>query len=108
MDRSLFEEMSRRIGSAANRRDAFRLTVAGVAASLGVGRFASHASAADTEGIPIVHCKIPGQRCNGDKNCCSNKCNKGTCTCSKRGKRCFEPLRGALCCSGRCKNGKCK
>ncbi|HEU5430363.1 MAG TPA: hypothetical protein VFU81_01800, partial [Thermomicrobiales bacterium] len=58
-------------------------------------------------GVPIVHCKIPGQKCSKDKTCCSRHCNGGLCTCSKRGRACWQPLEGALCCSGRCRQGKC-
>jgi hypothetical protein len=49
-------------------------------------------------GLPIVHCKTPGKRCNKDKKCCS---------CVKKRRPCWAPLEGALCCSQRCKNGKC-
>ncbi len=107
MDRSEFEELSRRIGTAAGRRDAFRLAAAGIAASLGMRSLVAKAETG-AEGVPIYHCKIPGQTCKRDTNCCSGKCNKGVCSCNKKGKKCFEPLRGAICCSGRCKNGKCK
>lgn len=108
MDGRRFEHVSRRVAAARSRREALWLAVAGVgAAALGLGDAAA-AGAAEAEGIPIYHCKIPGQICQRDRACCSGKCDQGVCTCSKKGKPCYEPLRGSLCCSARCKNGKCK
>lgn len=102
MDPRRFEELSRRVGAAATRRAAVVAAVAGVPALLGLTRQEAEA------GIPIVHCKPPGKRCDKDKKCCSGNCRKKICTCAKRGRPCWAPLEGALCCSQRCSSGKCK
>jgi hypothetical protein len=74
-------------------------------ASLGVGLLSPQEARA---GIPIVNCKIPGQQCDKDQKCCTGRCLKrGRCGCSRKGKPCWSPLEGALCCSGRCAQGKC-
>jgi hypothetical protein len=104
MDHSRFEELSRRVGEAGSRRAALTALAAGLAGPLLLGLRGEEAAA----GLPIVHCKPPGKRCNKDKKCCSGNCRRGICTCAKRGRQCWEPLEGALCCSQRCKKGKCK
>jgi hypothetical protein len=103
MDPRRFEELSRRVGEAANRRAAVRALAAAVAAPV-LGRLGQEEAAA---GIPIVNCKAPGKKCSSNRRCCSRRCKKGRCTCSKKGRQCWAPLEGALCCSQRCKNGKC-
>ncbi len=108
MDPRRFEELSRRVGAAANRRAAVRALAAAVAAPVLVGL-----GTGDAEAVPIVNCKAPGKRCkNGkgsgrDQRCCSGRCRRGICTCKKKGRSCWSPLEGALCCSQRCQNGKC-
>jgi len=101
MDSRRFEELSRRVGAAATRRAAIVAAVVGVPALLGLG---SEEAAA---GLPIVHCKPPGKRCSKDQKCCSGNCRKGICSCVKKGRPCWNPLEGALCCSQRCSQGKC-
>lgn len=108
MDAQRFEELSRRVGTAQSRRDAVRAALAVLGATAFGAGAAKQAAAADAEGIPIYHCKVPGQLCRRGKNCCSGKCKQGVCTCAKKGKPCYEPMEGSLCCSGRCKNGHCK
>ena len=103
MDPRRFEELSRRVGEAANRRAAVRVLAAVVAAPV-LGRGGQEEAAA---GIPIANCKAPGKKCSSDHRCCSQRCRKGRCTCSKKGRPCWNPLEGALCCSRRCQGGKC-
>lgn len=101
MDPRRFEELSRRVAAAASRRAALAAALLSVPALLGLG---SEEAAA---GIPIVHCKPPGKRCNKDQRCCTGNCRKKICTCAKKGHQCWAPLEGAMCCSQRCANGKC-
>jgi hypothetical protein len=103
MDSRRFEELSRRFARAGTRRDA----LAGLAAGLAAAAFGLPRHDAAAGGIPIVRCKIPGQKCQHDRTCCSLQCKGGLCTCRKRGKDCWQPLEGSLCCSGRCHNGRC-
>jgi hypothetical protein len=103
MDPQRFEDLTRRVSRASDRRAAVKAVVAAVAAPvlLGLGRQEAVA------GIPIVNCKVPGKRCDTDQKCCSGNCRKGICSCVKKGQACWDPLEGALCCSGRCSSGKC-
>ena len=103
MDPRRFEELTRRVGEAANRRAAVKALAAAVAAPALVRLGAEEAAA----GIPIVNCKAPGKKCDKNQKCCSQRCKKGRCTCSKKGRPCWAPLEGALCCSQRCQGGKC-
>ena len=102
MDARRFEELSRQVAQAGSRRGALQVLSAAVAAPLLLA-WREEAEA----GIPIAHCKPPGKRCNKKKKCCTGSCRKHVCQCAKRGRPCWAPLEGALCCSRRCKNGKC-
>lgn len=104
MDQRRFEALAKGVGAAASRRAVLRLLGAALVAAGPLARRADPAAA----GVPIYHCKIPGEFCKRDKNCCSRRCEDGICSCSGNGAKCYEPLRGAICCSGRCQNGKCK
>lgn len=102
MDGKRLDALSRAVGSAASRR--------GVLAVLGGALLGGSAlrTPEDAEaGIPIVNCKPPGKKCDDNQRCCSGRCKKRRCTCSKKGRPCWQPLEGALCCSQRCHNGKC-
>jgi hypothetical protein len=103
MDPRRFEDITRRVAAAGSRRAAVQVLAAALAAPLVIARRGEEAAA----GLPIVHCKPPGKRCNKNQRCCSGNCRKGICTCAKRGRQCWNPLEGALCCSQRCSNGKC-
>ena len=103
MDPSRFEELSRRVGHAADRRAAVRVLAAAVAAPV-LGRLTQEEAAA---GVPIIGCKLPGKKCDSNNRCCSQRCQKGRCTCKKKGRSCWAPLEGALCCSQKCHHGKC-
>lgn len=108
MDAGRISELSRRVASAATRRQALGVVAATAGAGL-LGRAAPGAAAeVDPAGVPIVNCKAPGFNCRRDTNCCSRKCNRGVCDCAKKGRDCWQPLEGGLCCSGRCQKGKCK
>lgn len=58
-------------------------------------------------GVPIFHCRLPGQKCKKDDQCCSVRCRRNQCQCAKKGQACYEPLEGGVCCSGKCQNNKC-
>ena len=103
MDGKRFEELSRQVAAAGSRRGVLRALAAALAAPLLLGGRAEEARA----GLPIVHCKAPGKRCDTDKKCCSGSCRKHICQCVKRGHACWAPLEGALCCSQKCQSGKC-
>jgi hypothetical protein len=90
MDAKRFEEMSRWVGAAPTRRQALKALVAGVAAAaLAVVR-----SQTGEAGSIIPGCRLPGQRCDGDNNCCTNFCPKsyGRCGCLLTGDNCFFEL----------------
>jgi hypothetical protein len=103
VDPKRFEEMSRRFAAATTRRTGLRVLAAG-AATAALGAFRREEAAA---GVPIFHCKLPGQKCKNDDQCCTEKCRKNQCQCKPKGKACYEPLRSGLCCSGKCQKGKC-
>jgi hypothetical protein len=104
MDARRFEALARAVGQVGTRR-ALVGVLGGSALGLGLGLGRSDEAAA---GIPIVNCKIPGQKCNKAQKCCTTRCSKkGRCQCQRKGKPCWSPLEGALCCSGRCAQGKC-
>ena len=103
MDPQRFEDLSRRVSRATDRRAAVKAIVAAMAAPVLIGLGRQEAAA----GIPIFNCKEPGKRCSEDKKCCSGNCRKGICTCQKKGQACWAPLEGVLCCSQRCASGKC-
>lgn len=108
MEARRFEELSRRVGAAGSRRAALGVLGGALATRLGLGRDTAGAEDLGAEGVPILHCKLPGKKCNKNRKCCSERCVKRRCSCKKKGQSCWEPLRGGLCCSGRCKKGKCK
>jgi hypothetical protein len=102
MEAKHIDALSRKVGTACGRRGALLVLASAVLAPLvGVGREETLA------GIPIFGCKPPGKRCDKDQKCCSGNCRKGICSCVKKGKPCWQPLEGALCCSQRCSDGKC-
>ena len=103
MDAGKFEELSRRLGTAASRRATLRVLAGAVAAPV-LARWGAEEAAA---GLPIVSCKPPGKKCDTNRKCCSGRCRRGHCGCSKKGRACWAPLEGALCCSQRCSNGTC-
>jgi hypothetical protein len=103
MDPKRFEALSRRVGTAGSRRAAVAAVLAAIGAPV-LGRLGQDEAAA---GIPIVNCKPPGKKCDKNQKCCSGACRRNRCQCSKKGRPCWAPLEGALCCSQRCSGGKC-
>jgi hypothetical protein len=103
MDASRIDELSRRVGAAASRRGAVAAAVT-LAAPVLV-HFGWQPARAN---IPIFKCKEPGKRCRSDQQCCSTRCKNKLCRCSRKGRPCWDPLEGALCCSQRCNDGKCQ
>lgn len=134
MDAKRFEELSRRIGTAADRRAAVRVLVGGVTASAlallqpsrgladKVKEITTHNS------IPLLHCRPQLSPCHDDRQCCSGVCKKqltasvngdpptefsegdknGVCDCKPSGATCYRLLEGTFCCSGQCtKEAKC-
>ena len=61
----------------------------------------------------VKGCRIPGQGCARDKQCCSGKCRNKQCACLDHGKSCLvvvsaqlPPLPNkAVCCSSKCTRG---
>ncbi len=105
MDARRFEELIRAVGTIGTRRTVLGV-LGGSALGLSLGLLQSPTEV--QAGIPIVNCKIPGQKCSKDQKCCTGRCMKrGLCGCARKGKACWTPLEGALCCSGRCAQGKC-
>jgi hypothetical protein len=106
MDEGRFEALARAVGQVGTRRAVVGVlgsTVLGARLGLGLGRTEEAAA-----GIPIVNCKVPGQKCSKDQKCCSGRCTgQKRCGCVRKGKACWSPLEGALCCSGRCAQGTC-
>jgi hypothetical protein len=107
MDARRFDRLVRAVGQAGTRRAVLSVlggSAVGASLGLGLGLGTEEAQA----GIPIVNCKIPGQKCSKDQKCCTGRCTgKKRCACQRKGKPCWSPLEGALCCSGRCAQGKC-
>ena len=81
MDQQRFEELSRRVGTAATRRGALKVLVGGVAASafalLRPGRGAADVDVRNfPPSIPVFHCRVTLQPCHDDRQCCSGICAK--------------------------------
>lgn len=108
MDARRFEELMRAVGTVGTRRAVLGvLSGSTLGMSLGLGLLLTPAEV--DAGIPIVNCKIPGQQCDKDQKCCTGRCNKrGRCRCQPKGRECWSPLEGAMCCSSRCAQGKCQ
>jgi hypothetical protein len=104
MDARRFEALARAVGQVGTRR-ALVGVLGGSALGLGLGLGRPEGAEA---GIPIVNCKVPGQKCRQDQTCCTGRCTRrGRCKCQPKGRTCWAPLEGALCCSGRCAQGEC-
>ena len=95
MDGQRLETLSRRIAAAPSRRAVMGLLAGGLL----LGRAAPDAAAAEKA---FGLCRIPGDTCGDDTQCCSGRCREGVCGCKKRGKR---AIIAALCCSGKKKKG---
>lgn len=105
MDARRFEALARAVGTVGTRRAVLGV-LGGSALGMSLGLLPTPQAA--QAGIPIVNCKIPGQKCSRDQKCCTGRCSKrGLCRCQPKGRECWAPLEGAMCCSGRCAQGKC-
>lgn len=102
MDAHGFARLSKQVAQAPTRRRMLGVLGAGVGAAV-LGR--QMATAADVEDEAFGFCRIPGDTCGDDTQCCSHNCRNGVCTCLKRGKSVFAAV---ICCSGKKKKGKCK
>lgn len=96
MDERRLETLSRRLASAPSRRALVGALVGGVV----LGRTAPGAAAAEKA---FGFCRIPGDTCGDDTQCCSGQCREGVCGCKKRGKR---AIIAAMCCSGKKKKNR--
>ncbi|HEU5430364.1 MAG TPA: hypothetical protein VFU81_01805 [Thermomicrobiales bacterium] len=112
MDQDRFGILTRQMAVAPNRRAALRLMAAGVAAAVApvLGARLAAADAVTPASAIVKGCKLPGQRCSGDKNCCGNHCAHQRCRCINKGGSCLVALGGglpplpvhALCCRNKC------
>jgi hypothetical protein len=116
MDAKRFEDLSRWVAAAPTRREALKVLAAGLAAAaLAVVR-----PQPGEAGSIIPGCRIPGQRCDEDSDCCAGFCpaSVGRCGCLLTGDNCFfelDPIKlpgvgfdiDALCCTAKCQNSKC-
>jgi hypothetical protein len=116
MDAKRFEEMSRWVAAAPTRRQALKVLAAGVAAAALAGIRSQPSEA----GSIIQGCRMVGQRCDNDDNCCTGFCpqSQRRCGCLLTGDNCFFELdpkklpgvgfdMDAMCCTGKCQNSKC-
>ncbi len=85
MDETRFDQVTRSLGSALDRRGALRVALA---AALGP------IVAATGRPTPVAarkRCKEFGQQCNSDEKCCAGKCSpKGICHCHHYQRRCGD------------------
>jgi hypothetical protein len=108
MDDRAFEALTRRVGSARNRRGMLQAAAAGISAPILAGFGVQLAAARGEVGAEAFgFCRVGGFPCGRDQQCCTNRCKDGVCGCAKRGKPCINRV-GANCCSKKCRNGKCK
>lgn len=110
MENCRFEGLTRQIGAARGRRDALKILLGTAAASVPVLGLMIEDSLASKL---AQGCRIAGQRCNDDKDCCGKtKCARKRCRCLRSGKSCLIVLdeelglaipNKSLCCSGDCR-----
>jgi hypothetical protein len=116
MDDRHFEAMTRWMAMQPSRRAMLKVLVATMIGAA----LAPFRPQRDAAGSIIPGCRLPGQRCDGDNNCCTNFCpaSYGRCGCLLTGDSCFfelDPVKlpgvgfdiDAACCTGRCHNSKC-
>jgi hypothetical protein len=118
MDECRFDNWTRMLGAIQDRRTALKDVVAAGAALVSLARL--DLGLAQEDEVTIEGCRLTGNRCDRNKQCCSNKCNRkrrkrrkhkdgdhkrrrrrstGTCGCLGNGKKCRKD---AACCKGRC------
>jgi len=116
MDDRQFEAMTRWMAAKPSRRQMLKVLVATVI----VAALAPFRPQRAGAGSIIPGCRLPGQRCDNDGNCCANFCPSSyqRCGCLLNGDNCFFELDPvllpgvgfdieALCCTGKCQNSKC-
>ena len=101
MDGERFDAMTRSWAASAARRGALRLLAAGALGAI----LARPRGVAAQVGIAANtgSCRATGDVCDGDKDCCSERCEGGRCQCRRRGAACAVDR---ACCSGRCRKRK--
>ena len=105
----LFDVFAVRFSDAAGRREALALLGRLGLAMLVFGVYPWRAGPREAAASALVKgCKLPGQRCKGNKDCCANKCGgQKRCGCVKKGsKPLFDSPLGpvpvkAFCCSNK-------
>lgn len=115
MDAQHFEAMSRWISTKPSRRDIIKVLVA----TLIVAALAPIRGQRAGAGSIVPGCRLPGQRCRHDGNCCTNFCPASyeRCGCLLTGDSCFFAIDPsvpdigfdipAFCCTMKCKNSRC-
>ena len=116
MDDRQFEAMTRWMATKPSRRQMLKVLVATVIAAA-LAPFRPQQAGA---GSIIPGCRLPGQRCDNDGNCCTGFCPNSyeRCGCLLNGDSCFFPIDPvllpgvgfdvpALCCTTKCQNSKC-
>jgi hypothetical protein len=108
MDNREFDALVRAAARGSSRRAVAKALGAGALGSA----FALLARRAGAEEVVVEAetCRSTDSNCDGDSNCCSERCTAGTCVCRGSRERCrFNGRnRDKACCSGRCrKNGRC-
>jgi hypothetical protein len=104
MDDCRFDNWTRMFGARKDRRTALK-GLAGTGTALFALARAELGLAQTGDVVIEAACFVPGEECNRDNQCCSDKCSHGECKCVDFGKSC---QRDAGCCFGRCTNGECK
>ena len=108
MDARQFEALSRRFARDLNRRGVVRAAGGLATLLLTTGGRVQAAGEVAGEGIAVYSCKIPGQKCKRDKQCCSRACHKKVCACKGKGQPCAVVQEGGICCTKKCgPDGKC-
>lgn len=102
MDAQGVERLSRQVAQAPSRRAVLGVLGAGLGAVL-LGR--QVAAADDVSDETFGLCRLPGNTCSVQEQCCSGKCQNGVCGCTKKGR---YAIIGPICCSGKKKKGKCR
>jgi hypothetical protein len=128
MDDCRFDNWTRMLGAIEDRRAALK-KVAGVTAALAALARVELGFAQEGDDVLVEACRLSGDTCTRNKQCCSNRCSgrrrrdrrrddrdgrrgrrrrrEGTCRCLTNGKICN---RDAACCRGRCDpfDGRCR
>jgi hypothetical protein len=111
MDRQeLFDTLTVRFADAASRQDVLRLLgrLALAMVVFWVVPWRVAGQAVSDESALVKGCRLPGQKCKGNKDCCANKCGgQKRCGCVKKGSKPLVstplgpvPIK-ALCCSNK-------